>query len=141
MRTAVALVLVGGVLAAYAPVGGFAFLNFDDPLYVTADPVVRLGLTWHGLGWILVHPHAKLWHPLTSFSHLLDVTLFGLDPGPPHLVNVALHAASAWACCSVLTALTGRLGPSAVVAMLFAWHPARVESVVGCVAVIPRGVR
>jgi Flp pilus assembly protein TadD len=123
------LVLVGGVLAAYAPVGGFGFINFDDPQYVTANPVVRQGLTAESVGWILVNPHAKLWHPLTSLSHLLDVTLFGLDPGPPHLVNVALHAAGTWACFVVLLALTGRFWPSAVVAMLFAWHPARVESV------------
>jgi Flp pilus assembly protein TadD len=121
--------LAAGVLVAFAPVGGFDFINFDDPQYVTANPVVRDGLTWHGVGWILVHPHAKLWHPLTSLSHMADVTLFGMRAGPAHLVNVALHAAGTVACFLVLTALTGRVGPSAAVAMLAGWHPTRVESV------------
>jgi len=121
--------LVAGVLVAYAPVGGFDFVNFDDPQYVTANPIVRDGLSWRGVGWIVVHPHAKLWHPLTSLSHMADVTLFGVRPGPAHLVNVALHAAGTVACFLVLAALTGRVGPSAAVAMLVGWHPARVESV------------
>ena len=61
-RLAIVTGLVAGVLAAYAPVGGFDFINFDDPQYVTANPVVRDGLGWRGLGWIVTHPHAKLWH-------------------------------------------------------------------------------
>jgi len=129
LRALVSLTLVAGVVLAYAPVRNAGFINFDDPQYVTANPVVRGGLSWPAVGWALAGPHAKLWHPLTSLSHLLDVTLFGVAPGPPHLVNVVLHAASAWACFAVLLHLTGRLGPSAAVAMLFAWHPARVESV------------
>jgi tetratricopeptide (TPR) repeat protein len=129
LRALVSLALVAGVLVVYAPVREFGFINFDDPQYVTTNPVVRDGLSWSSVGWALTGPHAKLWHPLTSLSHLLDTTLFGVVPGPPHLGNVALHAASAWACFAVLLAMTGRFGPSAAAAMLFAWHPARVESV------------
>jgi tetratricopeptide (TPR) repeat protein len=129
LRALISSTLVAGVLVAYAPLRDAGFVNFDDPQYVTAHPVVRGGLSWSAVGWALTGPHAKLWHPLTSLSHLLDVTLFGVVPGPAHLVNVALHAASAWGCFAVLLAMTGRLGPSAAVAVLFAWHPARVESV------------
>jgi hypothetical protein len=57
------------------------------------------------------------------------VSLFGVRPGPPHLVNLALHVAGTVACFLVLAALTGRVGPSAAVAMLVGWHPTRVESV------------
>ena len=32
--------------------------------------------------------------PLSFLSHMADVSLFGLDPTGPHLVNVALHAAN-----------------------------------------------
>ncbi|HWP66485.1 MAG TPA: tetratricopeptide repeat protein [Candidatus Limnocylindria bacterium] len=124
-----AAALVAGVVAAYAPAARFEFINFDDPQYVTANPVVRDGLTWRGLGWALTQPHARLWHPLTTLSHMLDVTLFGVRPGPAHVVNVALHAAGTLACFGALAALTGRTLPSAAVAMLVAWHPARVESV------------
>jgi tetratricopeptide (TPR) repeat protein len=120
---------VVGVLAAYAPVRSFDFINFDDPQYVTANPVIRDGLGWRAMASILTEPHAKLWHPVTSVSHMIDVSLFGLRPGPPHLINVALHAAGTAACFAVLAALTGHVGRSAIVAMLVAWHPARVESV------------
>ena len=37
--------------------------------------------------------YSSYWHPLTWLSHMLDVELFGLHPGGPHMVNVLLHAA------------------------------------------------
>ena len=46
------------------------------------------------------------WHPLTWISHMLDCSLFGVDPAGPHLVNVALHAANAVLLLWALTALT-----------------------------------
>jgi tetratricopeptide (TPR) repeat protein len=128
-RLFASLVLAAGIAVAYAPVAGFDYINFDDDRYVTANPIVRGGLSWSGVARTVTETHAALWHPLTSLSHMADVTLFGLRPGPAHVVNVLFHAAGTVACFLVLAALTGRTGPSAVVAMLVAWHPTRVESV------------
>jgi Flp pilus assembly protein TadD len=57
------------------------------------------------------------------------VTLFGLEPGPHHLVGAGLHALNAVLFFLFFTRATGALGASYLVALLFAVHPQRVESV------------
>jgi len=116
------LVTFSGVLAN-------GWLLYDDPQYVTANPHVNEGFTLEGMRWFLTHPHAGNWHPLTSWSHMLDVQLFGLGPAGPHAMNLALHALNAVLLAWVLFRLTGAWWRSAAVAALFALHPLRVESV------------
>ena len=87
------------------------------------------GLTLAGLKWALTTGCAGNWHPLTWISHMADCTLFGLNPGAHHFVNVLFHAANAALLFTWLLRLTGRTWPSAFVAALFAWHPLHVESV------------
>jgi hypothetical protein len=67
--------------------------------------------------------------PLAFTSHMVDVTLFGLTPSGPHLVNVAIHAVNAVLLLLLFVRATGALAPSLAVAALFALHPQRVESV------------
>jgi Flp pilus assembly protein TadD len=117
------------VLALYRPVADFAFLEFDDNLYITENLEVRRGLEpgVAGRAW-----RANLvgnWQPVTFLSHAIDVQLFGLEAGGHHGVNAAWHAANA-----VLLLLLARLlglpvWPSLFLALLFAVHPLRVESV------------
>jgi len=45
------LLLVISTLAAYSQVRSYDFVAYDDPEYVTANPIVRSGLTLHGLTW------------------------------------------------------------------------------------------
>jgi tetratricopeptide (TPR) repeat protein len=116
-------------LAIFGQAGAHDFVNFDDPEYVYDNQMVRGGLSWEGLAWAFTHAHANNWHPLTWLSHMLDCELFGLDAGAHHLVSVALHAANAWLLCWALALLTQRFWPSVLVALLFAVHPLRVESV------------
>src|SRR3972149_3559607 len=105
------------------------FVNYDDRLYVYENPYVTHGLTTQGIVWAFTSKHASNWHPLTWLSHMLDCQLFGLAPWGPHLVNVLLHAATAILLFLVLRRMTGDLWPSAFVAVVFAVHPLRVESV------------
>jgi len=122
------LALLLGVLALYAPTFRHGFVAYDDPLYVRDNEVVGAGLTLDGLRWAFGF-HAGNWHPLTWLSHMLDVELFGLAPGPHHLVNAGLHALATL----LLFALGVRLGlgswAALLAAALFALHPLRVESV------------
>lgn len=124
-----AAALVAATLAVYAPVRQHAFLNYDDPEYVSENPTVRSGLTLDGVRWALTSVHHATWHPLTSLSHLLDVELFGVTAGPHLAVNVALHALAAVTLFAVWRAMTGARWPSAWVAGVFALHPLHVESV------------
>ncbi len=124
---------VAGLLAAlafvlYLPSGGFAFLNFDDPDYVTRNPGVLGGLSQANVRWAFGF-HAANWHPLTWLSHQLDVELFGLDSSAMHRVNAGLHALGAALLFLALVELTRRRGASLLVAALFAVHPLRVQCV------------
>src|SRR5262245_12513312 len=114
--------LVVAVLVVYAPVSGFDYVSYDDPTYVTENPMVSRGLSLQGIGWAFGAGRASNWHPLTWISLMLDVSLFGLQPGALHVVNVLLHAANGVLLLLLLRRLTGALWPSAMVAGLFALH-------------------
>ena len=106
------------------------FVSYDDRAYITNNPMVLRGLTLEGLRWSLTAIVAGgMWHPLTMISHMLDVQLFGLHPGPHHLVSVFFHGLNAVLAFHALRHLTGDTWRSAAVAAIFAVHPLRVESV------------
>lgn len=121
--------------AAYWQVQEFPFVEFDDPEYITNNPVVRDGLTLNGAQWAFGIGRAANWHPLTWFSHMLDVELFGVTPGAVlgsgghHLTSLLLHALNTVLLCVLLASLTGQLWSAAFVAALFGLHPLHVESV------------
>ena len=122
-------VIVAAVVAVYAPVRHAGFFYLDDDFYVTANPLARDGLTVAGLRQAFLSSHGALWMPLSFTSHMIDVSLFGLTPAGPHVVNVLLHAVNALLLLGLLWRATGALAPSVAVAALFALHPMRVESV------------
>src|SRR3974390_2309826 len=93
-RLVLCLLLVLATLALYNPVTRAPFLNFDDSVYVTDNPQVRAGLTWHTVVWAFRTSEASNWHPITWLSHALDCQVFGSNPAGPHTVNVLLHAAN-----------------------------------------------
>src|SRR4051812_47225945 len=82
----VAALLALVTIVLYSPVAGFDFTNFDDPFYIYQNPIVNRGLTANGLFWGLTTRYFDFWHPLTWWSHMLDCTLFGLNPGGHHLI-------------------------------------------------------
>jgi tetratricopeptide (TPR) repeat protein len=116
--------------ATFAPAWRCGFVSFDDPDYVTRNPHVTAGLTPAGFRWAFTTFTNSNWHPLTWLSLQLDATLWdGPDPRGFHLTNVIVHAADAALLFLALRALTGATWRSAAVALLFAVHPLRVESV------------
>jgi tetratricopeptide (TPR) repeat protein len=125
----IGVVLVVAVAAVFGQTAAHEFVNYDDPEYVYENMHVRGGLTAQNLTWAFTALAASNWHPLTWLSHQLDCQLFGLHAGRHHLTNVALHAASAVMLFFVLRRMTKQLWPSALVALIFAVHPLRVESV------------
>ena len=90
----ICLFLVVATLAVFARTVGHEFINYDDNEYVYENRHVRNGLTWEGAVWALTHVHSANWHPLTTLSHELDCSLYGLWAGGHHLTNVLLHAAA-----------------------------------------------
>jgi tetratricopeptide (TPR) repeat protein len=117
------------ILAVFGQTFTHDFVNFDDPAYVSKNPIILAGLSWEGVIWAFTHIHSCNWHPLTTLSHLLDCSLYGTWAGGHHLNNVLLHAATSVLLFLWLKDLTGFFWRSAFVAMVFAIHPLRVESV------------
>lgn len=126
---ALALALVVAVFATYWPVRANGFVSYDDEVYLTTNPHVAKGLDPAEIGWVFTHAHAANYHPLTWISHMLDVELFGLDPGAHHLVSVAWHALNTVLVLWLCHALLARAWAAGLAAALFGLHPLRVESV------------
>ena len=124
-----ALLILVATLAVYLQVLWHPFVWLDDAAYVTQNPHVRAGLSAAGLRWAATSLEHANWHPLTWLSHMADVELFGLNPGPHHLVNVLVHCANALLVFALFLTATGERLRSAFVAALFALHPLHVESV------------
>ena len=121
--------LAVAVCLVFAQTGSHGYVNFDDWDYVGDNPAVLSGITWEGVKFAFTTKMTANWHPITWLSHMLDVQLFGENPGAMHLVSMWLHAANAMLVFILLRYLTGAFWRSAAVAALFALHPLHVEPV------------
>jgi tetratricopeptide (TPR) repeat protein len=123
------VLLAGATIAVYSPVTEHSFIVLDDREYVTANPHIHNGLSWNTIKWAFASTEAANWHPLTWLSHALDYQLFVLNPAGHHLDSVLIHSLNAVLLFLLLAWVTKRVGPSLLVAALFALHPINVESV------------
>jgi tetratricopeptide (TPR) repeat protein len=125
----ICICLAVATLAVYAQVYRHDFIDYDDGDYIFENWHVRTGLDWHNVALVFTTAYAANWHPLTWLSHMVDCQIFGLNPGPQHLVSVLLHVANTLLLFLIFQNLTGAQWKSAFVAALFALHPLHVESV------------
>jgi tetratricopeptide (TPR) repeat protein len=117
------------VLLVYHSITGFSFNNYDDLPYIVENATVQKGLTFSGIYWAFTSFSASNWHPVTWLSHMLDCSLFGMNPGGHYWTNLLLHGFNSMLLFIILLKLTGAVWRSAFVAALFAVHPLHVESV------------
>jgi hypothetical protein len=111
---------------AYLPSLRNGFTNWDDPLYVLQNPLLRHPT----IGAILTTPVAGNWHPLTIVSYLLNFRISGLDPASYHWLNLLLHLANTALVFAFVSALApGRKWTAVVTSLFFGIHPMHVESV------------
>ncbi|MBU2538798.1 MAG: tetratricopeptide repeat protein [Proteobacteria bacterium] len=125
----ICLFLIFSTLAVYWQVKDYDFVYFDDDKYVSENINVQNGLTVDGVIWAFTTNQSSNWHPITWLSHMLDIELFGPDPGRHHLINLFFHILNALLLFIVFKKMTGLSWQSGVVAALFALHPLHVESV------------
>ncbi len=117
------------------------FINWDDPLYVTENPAIRIldrefvrsAFTTSYMGW---------WMPLTWISFAIDYRIWGLNPFGYHLTNILLHAANCGMVVLIAYQVFRKIVPkeeqpefpwraaALLPALLWGIHPLRVESVV-----------
>jgi len=116
-------------IATFVQTLWFDFVFWDDNVYVYANPdLVRLSVA--GIQRAFTSLTMSHWHPVTTLSHMADVTLFGMNPGVHHMVNLLLHLANTLLLFGLLRSLTHSPWCSAFVAAVFALHPLHVENVV-----------
>jgi Flp pilus assembly protein TadD len=128
-NAAIAAAIVVATLAVYWQVHDFEFLSYGDNVDVTENPYVSRGVTRDGIVAAFTKPQGGGWSPVATLTHMIDVDIFGLDPGPPHFINVIFHCSNTIVLFFLLFSMTRARWPSAFVAALFALHPLHVESV------------
>lgn len=129
LNSLICFLLVISILVVYWPVRHFDFVNYDDNVYVTQNPIIQKGLSFEGIVVAFTTQHATYWIPLTWLSYMLDIELFGVNPGALHVTNLILHILNTLLVFSVFRKMTGEQWKSAAVALLFGFHPLHVESV------------
>ena len=123
------LLLIVVTLAVYWQINKFDFINFDDNIYISENPVIQSGLTLQGLIWSFGSKYFGLWNPLVWLSLMVDYELYGLNAGGYHVTNLILHILGTLLLFWLFCRMTGAVWKSAFVAALFALHPLHVESV------------
>jgi len=104
------------------------FTDWDDPFYVTDQPLIR-DLSPHGLQAIFTTFVEGNYHPLTMASFAVDYHFWKLDPRGYHIENIALHVLVTLLVFGFILLLTGSRELSAITALFFGIHPLHVESV------------
>ncbi len=115
------------------------FVNFDDPAFVFENPMV-IEFSVENLKNIFTSLHTANWQPLTWISHSLDYFLFGANPAGHHFISVLIHALNAFLVFLLFELISQTILPNVedkisiryaglAVAILFAAHPLRTESV------------
>ena len=116
-------------MATFWPATGFDFAGVDDAAFVTENPMVLDGLSPRTVTWAFTEFHASNWVPLTFLSLMTDSALYGHGPRGYHTTNVLLHVANALLLYLIALRLGIRPVAGAIIALLFALHPMRAESV------------
>ena len=128
-KAAICLALAVLTLSVFWQLKDHSFINYDDNLYITENSQVQAGLSRAGFLWAFGTTATGNWHPLTWLSLMLDWQLYGENPGGHHISALILHLVNTLLLFLVMSRLTQRLWPAALVAALFALHPLHVESV------------
>src|SRR4051794_18975049 len=118
--TILALILL--TIATFTGVYHLGFIGYDDPDYVSQNPVVQHGLTSEGVAWAFgnLHGERTYWHPITWLSHMVDCQFFGLNAGAHHVMSLLWHTTNVVLLFIFLGSATRAHWTSALVAAIFA---------------------
>ena len=123
------LLAMAAAFLLYSPSLWHDFCPMDDAYFVQENPLVQGGLAWTGIRAAWTTVQASYWAPLLWMSFMLDQSLSGGAPWSFHLTNVVLFAMNVGLVFELARRWTGQNGIAFAAALLWALHPARVESV------------
>ncbi|MFC1708384.1 hypothetical protein ACFL59_16450, partial [Planctomycetota bacterium] len=105
------------------------FVAWDDGVHLSEDAIQSTTVPTERLRWIFATAHGAGYDPLFRMANWLQLTLFGWDARPFHLVSVLLHGANVLLSFVVVRRLGFGQTTALVAALLFAVHPTRAEAV------------
>ncbi|MGP8214094.1 MAG: tetratricopeptide repeat protein [Bacteroidia bacterium] len=115
-------------IIVYLPSLQNLFTNWDDPIYVTDNILIR-NLSLPSIKSYFCNYVAGNYHPLTMLSLAINYNFSGLSPGFYHITNLFIHICNALLVYVFIKKLTGDIRIAAITSLLFAIHPLHVESV------------
>jgi len=121
-------VLLLFVAVLFRDVANFSITFIDDDMYILRNPYLR-DFSFKGLAAIFSSFYEFNYHPLTTTVWLILCKIWGVDPMPYHLANLAFHLLNTWLVYRLATVLARQSYVGFMVAALFALHPLHVESV------------
>ncbi len=121
------IVLVAAVLA-YLPMFKASFLNFDDEIYITENPLIR-NLDRDNLKALFSTIYQNQYAPVAMLIMALEFKVFGASPQALKAVSLVVHLANTLLVFQLIRQLFRRFDYAIVTAGLFALHPLQVESV------------
>ncbi|MEO7793492.1 MAG: tetratricopeptide repeat protein [Thermoanaerobaculia bacterium] len=126
------LLVVAAALAVYLPTPGNYWIRYDNEALIRSSPQVAAFAGDDKLGALVTmftSTHSSLYQPLFTLSVAIDHALFGWDLAGFHAHSVLLHVVTAALLLFALFRLTGSWLAATAATMLFAVHPALVETV------------
>ena len=122
------------ILLAYITVFAFYpslksdFTCVDDGVMVNSNPYIT-SISYANIKHIFTNYYFKLYHPIVTLSYMIEYHFFKEDPYIYHLDNLLLHLFNVFLVFFIFNKLTKSFFISYIIAILFALHPTRVETV------------
>ena len=128
------LLLFAATFALFSPSLSFELVNFDDPVFITHNPILFNGFSWAAIrsAFTGLHGDETMYVPLLWVSYLLDLKFLGASPVNPwgfHFTNVLFHALNSVLFFLLLFSFCRKPWRAFFFAAIWALHPRRVESV------------
>lgn len=128
-KTIFVLILIMISFLPYINLLNADFVNWDDEIYVTKNSKVIKGLTFDNIKWAFSTIFFGFYYPLTWISHMLDVSIFGLNAKGHHFTSILIHIFNSILLYFFLSQIEIEKFKSFIISCIFAVHPLNVESV------------
>lgn len=112
----------------FTPILDNQFTNWDDPTYITENPLIRK-LDWFHIKRIFTEIYFGNYQPIHIFSYAIEYHFFKADPAGYHAVSLVMHTLVTGLVLWFLYLLSGNGVVAVIGSLLFGLHPLHVESV------------
>lgn len=122
------LIATTAIFITFHPVLYNSFLNWDDNIYVTQNPLIK-DLTWQNTKEIFSTFVSGNYHPIPLLSYGIEYHFINGDPFYYHLNNLILHLINFVLVFFLISKIDKNIFTALFTALFFAIHPFKVEPV------------